>query len=102
MKKLTHAEFATAIASGAVIIDFFAEWCPPCKALTPMLENFQLQLGDKITIYKFDVDQEQSLSHQQGVTAMPTLQFFQDGKLLDTVRGLDPQAIVAGIEKILA
>lgn len=67
-----------------------------------MLENFQLQLGDKITIYKVDVDQEQSLSHQQGVTAMPTLQFFKDGKLLDTVRGLDPQAIVAGIEKILA
>jgi len=67
-----------------------------------MLENLQVQLWDKVTIYKVDVDQEQLLSQQQGVTAMPTLQFFKDGKLVDTVRGLDPQKIVAGIEKILA
>lgn len=65
MKKITHAEYNQAIAEGFVVIDFFAEWCPPCKALTPLLEQLQAQHGDKVKIYKVDVDEEQQLAMQQ-------------------------------------
>lgn len=86
MQKISYAEFGPAIAQGVVVIDFFAEWCPPCKALTPVLENYQVIYGDKIKIFKVDVDEEQQLAMQQGITAMPTLQFFKDGKQVNMVR----------------
>jgi thiol-disulfide isomerase/thioredoxin len=65
MQIITQAEFANAISKGAVVIDYFAERCPPCKALTPMLEDVQKQLGDRISIYKIDVDKNQELTTEQ-------------------------------------
>lgn len=102
MKKINHAEFNKTIAEWVVIIDFFAERCPPCKALTPVLENYQVIYGDKINIVKVDVDEEQHLAMQQWITAMPTLQFFKDGKMIDMVRGFNPPAIMAAIDKAIA
>ncbi len=101
MQKITQAEFANAISKGAVIIDYFAERCPPCKALSPMLEDAQKQLGDRITIYKVDVDQEQALAWQQWITAMPTLHFYKDGKFIEEVKGLNPPAIEKAINGII-
>lgn len=102
MKKINHAEFNQAIAEWVVVIDFFAEWCPPCKALTPVLGNYQVIYGDKIKIYKVDVDEEQQLAMMQGITAMPTLKFFKDGKQVNMVRWFDPTAIMAAIDHALA
>lgn len=98
MKQTTHADFAQSIATGAVVIDFFAERCPPCKMLTPVLEDLQNRYAGKITIYKVDVDQEQMLARQQGITAMPTLQFFQDGQHIQTVLWFDPVRITAIVD----
>ncbi len=102
MEKITYEQFAPTISSGVVIVDFFAEWCPPCKALTPVLENYKVIYGDKIKIVKVDVDEEQRLAMQQGITAMPTLQFFKDGKQVNMVRGFDPAGIMAAIDAAIA
>jgi thioredoxin 1 len=66
------------------------------------LEDVQKQLGDRISIYKIDVDKNQELTTEQWVTAMPTLHFYKDGKLIEKVRGFNPPAIGKAINGIIA
>ena len=101
MQKIKDAEFEQRIATWAVIIDYYAERCPPCKMLAPMLENVQQQLEGRLSIYKVDVDEEFALAAKQGITGMPTLQFYKDWALIETVIWLDPPRITNAIDKIL-
>jgi thioredoxin 1 len=91
MKHLTQAEFDLAISDGIVVVDFFAERCGPCKMIAPYLDQMQGQLGDHVTFYKVDVDQENAIAAQQGITAMPTLKIFNNGKEVKTIVGADLQ-----------
>ena len=93
MKILTNSEFTQAISSGIVVIDFFAEWCGPCKMLAPYLEEMSTKLNGSVTFYKVDVDAEQELSMTQNITAMPTIKVFKDGVEFRMIRGADTQAI---------
>lgn len=97
MKTLTNSEFPQAISSGVVVVDFFAEWCGPCKMLAPYLDQMNTQLGWAATFYKVDVDQEQELSMTQGITAMPTIKVFKDGIEFRMIRGADAQGIWTAI-----
>ena len=65
-----------------VLVDFFATWCGPCKAMHPVLENLKQQLGDRLCIIKVDVDQYQQTAVQYNVQAVPTLALFRSGQLL--------------------
>ena len=65
-----------------VLIDFFATWCGPCKALAPILKQVKDSLGERITILKIDVDKNQQISNQYQVRGVPTMILFQDGKQL--------------------
>lgn len=65
-----------------VLIDFFATWCGPCKALAPILKQVKDSLGERITILKIDVDKNQQISNQYQVRGVPTMILFQKGKQL--------------------
>ena len=65
-----------------VLVDFFATWCGPCKAMHPVLEQLKAQLGDRLRIIKVDVDKHQQTAAQYNVQAVPTLTLFRSGQLL--------------------
>lgn len=69
-------------SSHLVLVDFFATWCGPCKAMHPVLENLKQQLGDNIRIIKVDVDKHQQTAAQYHVQSVPTLALFRNGQLL--------------------
>ena len=63
-----------------VLVDFFAEWCGPCKAMAPALEQVAKEMQGKIKVVKLDVDQNPTVTGKYGIRAMPTLILFKDGK----------------------
>lgn len=69
-------------ADRLVLVDFFATWCGPCKAMHPVLEQLKAQLGDRLRIIKVDVDKHQHTAAQYNVQAVPTLALFRNGQLL--------------------
>jgi len=64
-----------------VLIDFYADWCGPCKAQTPVLEQLKSELGDQVRIVKIDVDRNQPLAGKRQVQSIPTIMIFQQGEL---------------------
>lgn len=91
---LTDDSFPAAVeqAKGLVLVDFWAEWCTPCRAIAPILEDLAKSNVGKVQITKLDVDANQRTSMKFNVRSIPTLLFFKDGKLVDSVVGLTQKA----------
>ena len=64
------------------LVDFFATWCAPCKAMHPVLEQLKEYMGERIRIIKIDVDMNQALSNAYGIQSIPTLMLFRNGEML--------------------
>ncbi len=78
-----------------VLVDFYADWCGPCKALHPALENLSKDFDGKATIAKVNVDENPELSQQFGVTSIPALFYFKKGELAGKQVGLQTQTAIA-------
>lgn len=76
----------------AVVVDFWAEWCGPCKALTPILEEISTEVESKAKVVKVNVDQAGELAQQYGIRGIPTLIFFKGGEVKSTLVGNQPKA----------
>lgn len=90
-------EFNDFIKSGVVLVDFFAEWCGPCKMLEPCIEQLDKEYDGKIKIAKIDVDKEQELAAQFGVSSIPTVIIFKDGVNKAAEVGFKPIDVYRGI-----
>mgnify|MGYP001554100201 FL=1 len=89
---VSDADFASEVlgAKGPVLVDFWAEWCPPCKAMDPILDDLSVELDGKVKIVKLDVESNPSTVTTYNVRAMPTLMVFKDGEPIDVKIGYGP------------
>jgi thioredoxin 1 len=91
--KVTDATFDQAVlkASGPVVVDFWAEWCGPCRTISPALEEISNSLNGKVTILKLNVDENPATAAKYGVMSIPTLMLFKGGQLASRQVGAAPK-----------
>ncbi len=93
MQQITQSEFATEVEqfNGIVLADFYADWCGPCRMLSPMLEKLSAENTDsQIKFIKINVDQNQELAGKFGVMSIPTVAFFKNGQFVGEQVGVAP------------
>ena len=101
---ITQANFEQEVLKSEtpVLVDFWAEWCGPCKILHPIIDEIKAEYGDKIKIAKVNVDEENALAGQFNVMSIPTMKFFKAGSQVGEIVGAAPKAtIVAELNKHL-
>lgn len=91
---ITDDNFQEMITSSdkLILVDFWAEWCGPCKSLAPALEDASNDLGEKIVVYKINIDQNPTTPQKYGVRGIPTIIFFKGGEVVDRQVGVLPKS----------
>ena len=91
--KTTDAGFDADVlkASEPVVVDFWAEWCGPCRMLAPALEEISAAVGDKVKIVKLNVDENPAIAAKYGIMSIPTLLLFKNGEIADRQVGAAPK-----------
>lgn len=93
----TKKEFEEEVINSkkTVLVDFWAEWCPPCKAMAPILHKLGKNLDDKVNIVKVDIEESienHKLASEHGVQGIPNMQIYKNGKVVDEIVGLVPES----------
>ena len=93
--ELTGADYKATIAEGVSVVDFWAPWCGPCRMIAPIIEELAEDFDGKAKICKVNTDEEQDISVEFGIRSIPTIMFFKDGELVDTVVGAQSKQALA-------
>ena len=101
--KMTDADFDTQVkAQPLLVVDFWAEWCGPCRMIAPALEELASEYADRLAVGKVNVDENRQIAARFGIRSIPTLLFFRDGSRVDQVVGAHPKATIkAKIDQLL-
>ncbi|MCB1157777.1 MAG: thioredoxin [Leptospiraceae bacterium] len=92
MKQTLPTSFEELLATHdkPILVDFWAEWCPPCKMLSPVVEELSKEWKDKLTVIKINTDNKPAIAGKYGIRSIPTLILFKDGKEVKRVSGAMP------------
>ena len=103
MEHISQDDFATKVesASNPVLVDFSAEWCPPCKMLAPVVERLALEYQGKLDVFGVDTDKNPELSQRFNISGVPTMIFFRDGQEIKKLVGFkDFDSLKSEVEAI--
>ena len=103
-EKVTAENFDAMVlkSSTPVLVDFWAEWCGPCRAVGPILEEISNEYGSKIKIVKLNTDEEGSIAMKYGISSIPTMNVFINGEVVQTIVGAKPKpALLKDLESYI-
>ena len=103
--KVTAANFDEVVlkSSTPVLVDFWAEWCGPCRAIGPILEDISNEHGEKLKIVKLNTDEESAIAIKYGISSIPTMNVFVNGEIVKTIVGAKPKpAMLKELESFLS
>lgn len=94
MKAVTDADFASEVLDSdkPVLVDFWAEWCGPCRMVAPILEEISKEHGDKIDIVKLNIDENPQVPQKYGIMQIPTMNVYKGGEVVKQIMGAKPKA----------
>ena len=102
VKHLDGSNFEETVSKGVALVDFWAEWCGPCKMLGPVLEEVAEEIGDDAVIAKVDVDKAQALASQYSIRSIPAIFILKDGEIKQQFVGLqDKQTLIDAVRSVL-
>lgn len=105
LEELTDNNFKQNVVEndGIVVVDFWAQWCGPCRKLMPLLEQIQNEFQDEVKIYKIDADKNINCAKEYGISSLPSVLIFKNGEVKEIMAGMmQKSAIVSNIKKYLS
>lgn len=99
---LDETSFDNGISKGLTLVDFWAEWCAPCRALAPAMDDIAENYADRVTVAKVDIDENPNIPAKFGIRGIPTVIMFKDGEQVDMFVGSSPQKVLEMVERAVS